>query len=57
MSEPFWIEVGRVAHELGEHHGVSALSFAEHEQHGALASGNTDEHTFWEAVAAALRPH
>jgi hypothetical protein len=55
MSEPFWIEVGRMAHELGERHGASALSFAEHEQQSALTSGNADEHAFWEAVAAALR--
>jgi hypothetical protein len=57
MSEPFWIEVGRMAHELGARHALSALSFAEHEVQSALTSGKTDEHAFWEAVAAALRPH
>jgi hypothetical protein len=31
MPEPIWIEVGRMAHELSERHGVPALSFAEHE--------------------------
>jgi hypothetical protein len=56
MQEPFWIEVGRMAHELSERHGVSAFSFAEQQAQSARATGETDEHMFWEAVAAALRP-
>jgi hypothetical protein len=56
MPEPFWIEVGRMAHEPSEHRGVSAVLVAEQEEQSALASGKPDEHAFREAVAAALRP-
>ena len=56
VPDPFWIEVARTAHELGEVHGVSAVSYAERQAEKALASGKSDEKTFWEAVAASLRP-
>lgn len=56
MPEPFWIEVGRMAHELSERHGGSAFSFAEQEGQKALTKGETEEHEFWKAVAASLQP-
>ena len=52
----FWIEVGRVAHELSVSHGRSAVSYATKEAERTLAEAKPDEHAFWSAIAASLTP-
>jgi hypothetical protein len=53
----FHIEVGRAAHEIAVRHGAwNGLSYAQRLAEEALASGQTDEHKFWTAVANSLRP-
>jgi hypothetical protein len=53
-DDNFWIEVNRVAHELGIAHGWSAASYATKQAESALTEGKSEEHRFWAAVAASL---
>ena len=50
------IEVFRKAHELCVSHGWNAHTYAAKLAAGAMAEGNIEEHTFWQRVAAALKP-
>ena len=52
----FWMEVNRTAYELGITHGWSAASYATKKAECALAKGESEEHRFWTAVAAAKTP-
>jgi hypothetical protein len=56
MSGPDYVEVERKAHELAQTHGRTAYVYAEKQSKRALAVGETNEYTFWKAVAASLRP-
>jgi hypothetical protein len=56
MSESDSTEVFRKAHELEHAHGLNAFSYAARQAERALVAGETDEHAFWQRVAAALRP-
>ena len=56
MREIDYIEVSRKAHELGVMHGRAAVQYAERLAREARAKGNGDEFSFWNAVAASLRP-
>ena len=51
-----WIEVSRVAHQVGTDHGRNGYRFAERLAIEANAESRLDDRDFWEAVAAALRP-
>lgn len=56
MSEPDSLEVGRKAHELEHAHGPTAYRYADRQAQQALEAGETDEHSFWKAVANSIRP-
>jgi hypothetical protein len=56
MREIDDIEVSRKAHELGVMHGRAAVQYAERLAREARAKGNGTEFSFWNAVAASLRP-
>ncbi|MGM4964401.1 hypothetical protein AB7714_12895 [Tardiphaga sp. 1201_B9_N1_1] len=56
MAELDYIEVGREAHELSHAHGRNAYLHADRQAQWALEASEADEHTFWQAVAAALKP-
>jgi hypothetical protein len=53
FDHEFWMEVSRVAHELGMTHGRSAASYATKKAEHALAEAKSEEYRFWIAVAAA----
>jgi hypothetical protein len=55
MDQPDSLEVARMAHELQYSHGVRADEYATQLAAEARADGQTDDHVFWSAVAAALR--
>lgn len=55
-EKPDYIEVSRAAHELSERHGWEAHLYAERYAQQALGQGNVEEHAFWSAVVASLRP-
>ncbi|MDQ0250436.1 hypothetical protein J2W22_002500 [Sphingomonas kyeonggiensis] len=50
------IEVGRKAHELEVRHGDGAYRYAQRLSEEAGAKEDPDDHRFWSAVAAMLRP-
>ena len=57
MSEPDFLEISRKAHELvSAHGGWNAYTHAARQAERALAAGETEEHDFWKAVAASLKP-
>ena len=51
-----YIEVSRVAHELGGRHGRDAHLYAERYAQLASSQGNAEEYAFWHAVAQSLMP-
>jgi hypothetical protein len=54
---PDYAEVGRKAHELAHTNGAwNAFTYANRQAQRALATGETDEHAFWKAVADSLKP-
>jgi len=52
----FWTEVSRAAQELGVAHGWAAESYAAKQAERGLAEDKSEEHRFWKAVAASLKP-
>jgi len=57
VSKPDCLEVSRKAHELVRTHGDwNAYTYAERQAERASAAGETEEHDFWKAVAASLKP-
>jgi hypothetical protein len=54
--QPEYVEVFRKAHELEHAHGANAFTYAVRKAERALAAGEMDEHAFWNAVAASLKP-
>ena len=56
MTEPDYVEVGRVSHELRERHGAFALSYAQKMVERADMAGDEKAVALWRAVVAALRP-
>jgi hypothetical protein len=55
MDQPDFVEVGRVAFELGERHGWGAAAFAANQAEHARSAGDEKEHRFWVAVWQSLR--
>ncbi|WP_316680293.1 hypothetical protein [Ralstonia flaminis] len=51
-----WTEVSRVAHQVETDHGRNGYRFAERLAIEAKEASRLDDHDFWEADAAALRP-
>jgi hypothetical protein len=51
-----YVEVGRKAHELEVRHGEGAYRYAQRLSEEAEADAGPDDHRFWSAVAAMLRP-
>ncbi len=51
-----WVEVSRVAHQLGLDHGFRAHVYAEKLAKDAERALQAEDAQFWTAVAAQLRP-
>jgi hypothetical protein len=55
-AKPDFVEVGRVAHELGNRHGQNAFQYAARLAAEALVEGRNEEAAFWTAVESYLKP-
>lgn len=56
MTEPDYVEVGLVSHELGVRHGAFALSYAQKMVERANMADDEKAVAFWRAVVVSLRP-
>jgi hypothetical protein len=51
-----WIEVSRIAHQLGLDHGRGAFLYAAKIAADAKHDGKVEDAEFWNAVASSLAP-
>jgi hypothetical protein len=56
VTDVDYVQVSRKAHELQNAHGQGAHKYAAKMAAQALADALVDEHKFWQAVEAALKP-
>jgi hypothetical protein len=56
MTQPDYIEVSRVAHELAAAHAAGAFAYAARRAKEAETSGKQEDYAFWQAVADSLKP-